>query len=90
MPSASANLTISNRLGLHARPAMSLVDVASAYSSDIKITKDSQTVDAKSIMQLMMLAATHGTKITVTAEGPDAEAAIKAITSLVDSKFDED
>ena len=90
MPSASANVTISNRLGLHARPAMALVDTASAFSSDIKIAKDQQVVDAKSIMQLMMLAATKGTQLTVTAEGSDADAAVKAITDLVDSKFDED
>lgn len=90
MASASANVTISNRLGLHARPAMSLVDTASGFSSDIKITKDSQVVDAKSIMQLMMLAATKGTELQITAEGPDADNAIAAITALVDSKFDED
>jgi len=90
MPSASANLTISNRLGLHARPAMSLVDTASGFASDIKIAKDAQVVDAKSIMQLMMLAATKGTELTVTAEGPDAEQAVAAIIALVNSKFDED
>lgn len=90
MPTASVNVTISNRLGLHARPAMSLVDTASTFSSDIKIAKEQQIVDAKSIMQLMMLAATKGTKLTVTADGPDADAAVKAIEALVDSKFDED
>ncbi|MEM6854790.1 MAG: HPr family phosphocarrier protein [Planctomycetota bacterium] len=90
MSTASANLTISNRLGLHARPAMSLVDTASGFSSDIKIAKGAQVVDAKSIMQLMMLAATKGTELTVTADGPDAEQAVAAITALVDSKFDED
>lgn len=90
MPTATANVTITNRLGLHARPAMSLVDAASGFSSDIKITKDKQVVDAKSIMQLMMLAATKGTQLTVTADGDDAEAAVQAIKALVDSKFDED
>ncbi|MEM8737475.1 MAG: HPr family phosphocarrier protein [Planctomycetota bacterium] len=90
MPTASVNLKIANRLGLHARPAMSLVDVASGFSSDIKIAKGPQVVDAKSIMQLMMLAATHGTTLTVTAEGSDAEAAVAAISALVDGKFDEE
>lgn len=90
MPQASANLTISNRLGLHARPAMTLVDTASGFSSDIKIAKGTQVVDAKSIMQLMMLAATSGTKLVVTADGPDADAAVAAITALIESKFDED
>lgn len=90
MSTATANLTISNRLGLHARPAMSLVDTASEFSSDIKIAKGSQVVDAKSIMQLMMLAATKGTELVVTAEGPDADNAIAAITTLIESKFDEE
>ncbi|MEO1236437.1 MAG: HPr family phosphocarrier protein [Planctomycetota bacterium] len=90
MPTATANLTITNRLGLHARPAMTLVDLASGFSSDIKIAKGPQVVDAKSIMQLMMLAATSGTELTVTADGPDADAAVAAITGLVDAKFDEE
>ena len=90
MAESQVKVVIKNRLGLHARPAMSLVDTASGFSSAIKITKDQQVVDAKSIMQLMMLAATRGTALTVTAEGPDAEEAVKAIKALVDSKFDED
>lgn len=90
MPTASINVTILNRLGLHARPAMSLVDLASGYACDIKIQKDKQVVDAKSIMQLMMLAATKGTALTITADGDDAEQAVAAIESLVNSKFDED
>lgn len=90
MSTASARVTISNKLGLHARPAMSLVDVASGFESQIKLSKGSMVVDAKSIMHLMMLAATRGTQLDVTAEGPDAEAAVEAIRQLVDSKFDED
>jgi phosphocarrier protein len=90
MSTATAQVTISNRLGLHARPAMSLVDCASGFSSDVKIAKGKQEVDAKSIMQLMMLAATQGTELTVTADGPDADEAVEAVTSLVESKFDED
>ena len=90
MAHSSATLVIKNRLGLHARPAMSLVDTASGFSRDIKIAKDQQVVDAKSIMQLMMLAATRGTALTVTADGPDADEAVQAIKYLVDSKFDED
>ncbi len=90
MSTSTADLTISNRLGLHARPAMALVDVANGFSSDIKIRKDKQVVDAKSIMQLMMLAATQGTVLTVTANGPDADAAVAAVVALVESKFDED
>ena len=90
MPTASAQVTISNRLGLHARPAMALVDVANGYTSDIRLQKESQSVDAKSIMQIMMLAATKGTALTVSADGPDADAAVQAIVSLVEAKFDEE
>jgi phosphocarrier protein len=90
MPTASADVKITNRLGLHARPAMALVDTASAYACDVKLAKGSQVVDAKSIMQLMMLAATQGTQLTVTADGDDADEAVKAIESLIASKFDEE
>ncbi|MEM7576460.1 MAG: HPr family phosphocarrier protein [Planctomycetota bacterium] len=87
MPQASTDATISNRLGLHARPAMSVVDVAAGFSSDVKISNGKQSVDAKSIMQIMMLAATKGTALTIEANGPDAEQAVAAIKALIDSKF---
>ena len=90
MHSVEAEVTIQNRLGLHARPAMALVDTASTFTSDIRVKKGEQVVDAKSIMQLMMLAATHGTKLHITAKGEDAQQAVEAIQTLVDSKFDED
>ncbi|MEM1445904.1 MAG: HPr family phosphocarrier protein [Planctomycetota bacterium] len=87
MPQASVDATIINRLGLHARPAMSVVDVAATFSSDVKISNGKQSVDAKSIMQIMMLAATQGTALTIEADGPDAEQAVAAIKELIDSKF---
>lgn len=90
MPQASADITISNRLGLHARPAMSVVDVASGFKSDVKISNGNQTVDAKSIMQIMMLAATQGTALTLHADGPDADDAVAALADLVNRKFDEE
>lgn len=90
MAAATANVVIQNRLGLHARPAMSLVDTASGFTSDIRIEKAGQSVDGKSIMQLMMLAATQGTELKVTANGPDADQAIHAIRDLIDRKFDEE
>jgi len=90
LDSASNQVTISNKLGLHARPAMSFVDTANTFTSDIQVAKDSQVVDGKSIMQLMMLAATQGTKLKIIAEGPDAQQAIDALTQLVKSKFDEE
>ena len=90
MDSASTQVTIINKLGLHARPAMSFVDTASSFTSDIKVTKEEQTADGKSIMQLMMLAAPKGTTLQIDAEGPDADKAIEALTDLVASKFDEE
>lgn len=90
MQTAQAQVTIQNRLGLHARPAMALVDTANTFVADIRVHKGEQVVDAKSIMQLMMLAATHGTELQITAKGEDAEQAINAIQALIDSKFDED
>lgn len=85
---AKAEVTISNELGLHARPAMTFVELANQYKSDVRIQKDDQTVDGKSIMQVMMLAATQGTKLKITAEGEDAEEAISALQQLIESNFE--
>lgn len=90
MDNASTEVTIINKLGMHARPAMSFVDTASSFKSDIQVVKDGQIVDGKSIMQLMMLAATAGTRLKIKAEGPDAEQAIIALVKLIESKFDEE
>lgn len=90
MPVIQANVTILNRLGMHARPAMAFVDTASGFASDIRVAKGSQQVDGKSIMQLMMLAATQGTQLQITAEGDDAEQAVQAIKELIERKFDEE
>jgi len=85
---ARAEVTISNELGLHARPAMTFVELANEYKSDVRIQKDDQTVDGKSIMQVMMLAATQGTRLKITAEGEDAEEAISALQQLIESNFE--
>ena len=90
MTTCTVTITIINRLGLHARPAMTFVDVASGFDSDIQIVKGAQKVDGKSIMQLMMLAATAGSELHIKAEGPDAEDAVGALVKLVLSKFDEE
>ena len=79
-----------NRLGLHARPAMELVDLAGSFKSDVSIVRDDQAVDRKSIMQVMMRAATKGTELTIVAEGPDAEKAVAAIGDLINRGFDEE
>jgi len=87
---ANAQVTIENELGLHARPAMTFVERANQYASEIRISKGDQTVDGKSIMQVMMLAATQGTALEIAAEGEDAEAAIVALQKLIESKFEEE
>ncbi len=89
-PHAAADVIIANKLGMHARPAMAFVDTANSYQSVIKIANGSQTADGKSIFQVMMLGATKGTKLQITAEGPDATEAITALTQLVDDKFGEE
>lgn len=79
-----------NKLGLHARPAMVFVDLAGTFKSEIKVRKDDNEVDGKSIMMMMMLAAAKGSELVIIAEGPDAQAAADALKKLVDSGFDED
>ena len=88
--SINQDVTIQNRLGLHARPAMSFVDIANQYKCQIQVSKGNQTVDGKSIMQMMMLAATQGTVLKVQATGDDAQTAVQALSELVDRKFDEE
>ena len=78
-----------NRLGLHARASAKLVKSAGRYASSIRIGTDSETVDGKSIMGLMMLAATQGTIMTITIEGEDAESAMRDIIGLFEDRFDE-
>jgi phosphocarrier protein len=87
---AKATVTIRNRLGLHARPAMAFVDLANRYKSTVTVRKDSQVVDGKSIMQMMMLAATQGTDLDIEASGPDAQDALAELQQLIDRKFDEE
>jgi phosphocarrier protein HPr len=82
-------LTIVNKLGLHARPAAMFVKVSSAWNAEIWVEKDDEQVNGKSIMGLMMLAAGSGAKITVSAEGPDEAAAMTALEQLVSGGFSE-
>jgi len=90
MVTLSKELTILNKLGIHARPAAQFVKTASGFGCEIRVEKDGEEVDGKSIMGLMMLAAGHGSVITVTAEGGDADAALDAIEALVARRFEED
>ena len=83
-------LEIKNTDGLHMRPAMQFVDIANRFESEIKVSNGEMNVDGKSIMQISMLAATCGTKLKITAKGPDARQAISALKELVEDKhFDE-
>jgi len=81
---------IINKFGIHARPAAMFAQLASSFDSDIFIEKGGTRVSAKSIMGLMTLEASFGVKLKITAEGPDAEEAVKQLTKMVESKFDED
>jgi phosphocarrier protein HPr len=80
---------IRNRLGLHARAAVKFVQLASKFKCEIKVIKDGNDVNGKSIMGLLTLVAAYGMEIVIVAEGPDAEAAATALFALVDGGFDE-
>lgn len=80
---------IVNKLGLHARAAAQFVKLAASYEADLTIAKDDQTVNGKSIMGIMMLAAGVGSMIELEANGPDAEALLDALGELIAAKFNE-
>jgi phosphocarrier protein len=81
---------VSNKLGIHARPAAMFVKTANRFSCDIFVEKDGEKVNGKSIMGLMMLAAGPGSKLTVQAQGHDASQALSELETLINRKFDED
>jgi len=83
-------LVIANKLGIHARPAAMFVKTANQFDSEILVEKDGETVNGKSIMGLMMLAAGPGSRIRVQAEGEDAAQAVHEIEALIKRKFDEE
>ena len=83
-------ITIVNRLGLHARPAAMFVRVASRHRCEIWVAKEGEEINGKSIMGLMMLAAGQGSKLRIRAEGPDAAQAIQEIEELIQSRFNEE
>ncbi|HEY2751373.1 HPr family phosphocarrier protein [Phenylobacterium sp.] len=87
---AVRTVEIVNKRGLHARASAKFVKMASTFDAEVRVSKDGQTVDARSIMGLMMLAAGPGCCIEIEAEGADAEAAVKALQDLVSARFDED
>jgi phosphocarrier protein HPr len=87
---ARRSVEIVNKRGLHARASAKFVKLASEYDAEVKVTRDGQTVDARSIMGLMMLGAGPGSVIELDAEGSESEAALDALCQLVASGFDED
>jgi phosphocarrier protein HPr len=86
----SRMVEIVNKRGLHARASAKFVKMASGFDAEVRVSKDGQTVDARSIMGLMMLAAGPGCCIEIEAEGAEAEEAVAALEQLVTAKFDED
>ena len=85
----SANVTIVNKLGLHARAASRLVNCASGFVADIEIARGTRSVNAKSIMGVLTLAAAIGTELVLQADGPDEKQAVEALTTLFQDRFGE-
>jgi phosphocarrier protein HPr len=83
-------IVIKNKLGIHARPATMIVKAASKYKSNITFEKDGESVNAKSIMELLLLEAYNGTKIKITADGIDEEKAMTTIVEIIERGFDEE
>ena len=81
---------ICNERGLHARASAKFVKLAAAFDAEVTVTRDGTTVDARSIMGLMMLAAGAGSKVELAAEGPEAQEALDALASLVADRFEEE
>ena len=90
MSEARRTVEIVNERGLHARASAKFVKLAAGFDAEVTVSRDGQTVDARSIMGLMMLAAGPGCCIDIVAEGPEAAEAIEALASLVENRFDED
>lgn len=87
---ATAELTLINKLGLHARAAAKFVQVTGAHASSVRVRFGKRDVDGKSIMAIMMLSARLGSTLTISAEGEDADALIAALTQLINARFGED
>ena len=85
----TSTLTISNKLGLHARASAKLTKLAGSFKCEVFMSRNSRRVNAKSIMGVMMLAAGIGSQVELETEGPDEQAAQQAITALVNDKFGE-
>lgn len=89
MPTIESKVEIVNKYGLHARPAMQLVELANRYGSKIEVSNGALVVDAKSIMSIMRLAGTKGTVLIISADGADAKEAVESLVKLVSDGFGE-
>ena len=87
---AARTVEIVNERGLHARASAKFVKLAGGFDAEVTVSREGQTVDARSIMGLMMLAAGPGSHITISAEGPEARDAVEALAELVTNRFEED
>jgi len=87
---ALLEIKVTNRLGLHARPAAMVVRAAAPFEAEVFLIKDEVRINAKSIMGVMMLAAECGSTLQIEAEGPDAEEAVKAVAQVFAQNFGED
>jgi phosphocarrier protein HPr len=89
MSQAEASVVLTNKMGLHARPSTQIATTAARFAADITIEKDGMTVDAKSVLELLMLAAECGSQLTIAADGADAKQAVAALAELVKGRFGE-
>lgn len=89
-PRATRDVVVQNKQGIHARPSAAFVKLASQYSCDVFLEKDGETINGKSIMGLLMLAAGPGSQLKIVCQGNDAGTALEALTKLIDDKFGED
>lgn len=86
----SRDVVITNRLGLHARAAARFVHAATRFTSQVRVTRGGRSMDGKSIMGILLLAAGHGVSIAISADGPDEREAVEALCQLVDTGFGEE
>ncbi len=90
MSAGPRTVEVCNARGLHARASAKLVKAVQPFDAEVRVGRDGQSVDARSIMGLLMLGAGQGSTLELTAEGPDAEAALDAVVALVEARFDEE
>ncbi len=89
MPVVECEVVLTNKMGLHARPSTQIATAAGRYAADVQIGKGGMSVDAKSVLELLMLAAECGSILSIRAEGEDAEVAVAQLSQLIESRFGE-